>query len=323
MEASFIDSADGTRLRTVRWGTAGRDLLVVPGLAEHAGRYDHVAAWFVGRNVRRPLARITDATTEIASGKLDTRVHIDRDDEFGILGRHLDQMAAGLGEREFIRETFGRFVSADVAQQALSSANGAALGGEERIVTLMLTDLSGYSTLSEQLPAADVVKLLNTYFEMMGDIIERHEGCVIEFTGDGLLCVFGAPNSMPDHAEKAVLCAIEMQARLAQANRDWASSGEATWHGQGSELLRMRIGLHTGPVIAGIIGTRNRVKYSVIGDSVNVAARVEQLNKELDTETLFTEDTLIRLSDALRRRTVARGEHAVKGRKRPVVVHSV
>lgn len=282
-----------------------------------------LVAGVVGRNVRRPLGRITDATTEIAAGHLDTRVHIDRDDEFGILGRHLDQMAEGLGEREFIRETFGRFVSKDVAQQALATGKGASLGGEERIVTLLLTDLSGYATLSEKLQPADVVNLLNVYFGMMGEIIDAHEGCVIEFTGDGLLCVFGAPNVQVDHAERAVRCAIAMQARLAQANDQWAADGTAQWHGQGTERLKMRIGLHSGPVIAGLVGTRSRVKYSVIGDSVNVAARIEQLNKELGTETLLTEETLIRLPEALRSMATSLGEHVVRGRNRTVAVHSI
>lgn len=282
-----------------------------------------ILAWFVGGRVRKPLGKITDATTEIAAGKLDTRVHFERDDEFGILARHLDHMAAGLGEREFIRATFGRFVSEEVARRVLSSADGASLGGEERIVTIMLTDLSGYSTLSEKQAPADVVRMLNAYFGIMGEIIDRHQGCLIEFTGDGLLCVFGAPNTLPDHAERAVRCALEMQAALAAANRDWENAAEKQWRGQGSATLRMRIGIHTGPVIAGNIGTRTRIKYSVIGDSVNVAARIEQLNKEVGSETLITEETLMRIPDSLRQQTVARGEHRIKGRASTVHVHSL
>lgn len=282
-----------------------------------------VLGWFVGRNVRKPLGRITDATTEIAAGKLDTRVRMQRKDEFGILGRHLDAMAAGLGEREVIRATFGRFVSEEVARVVLASEEGAALGGEERIVTMLLTDLSGYAALSEQLSPADVVTLLNTYFGLMGEIIDRHHGCVVEFTGDGFLCVFGAPQPMPDHAERAVRCALEMQARLADAHGEWAQLETKLWHGQGTAHLRMRIGIHSGTVIAGNIGTPSREQYSVIGDAVNVAARVEQLNKDLGTDTLITEETLIRLPDALRRRAVPHGEHQIRGRARTVTVYSI
>lgn len=311
-----IDAVDVSRLK--------RDVLnLTLGVFGFAGVCILLLAWFVGGRVRKPLGRITEATTEIAAGHLDTRVQFDRDDEFGILARHLDQMAAGLGEREFIRATFGRFVSEEVARHALSSQDGAALGGEERIVTVMLTDLTGYSTLSEKLSPADVVRMLNTYFSIMGEVIDRHQGCLIEFTGDGLLCVFGAPNTLPDHAERAVRCAIEMQAALAQANRDWETTHEKQWRGQGSAKLRMRIGIQTGPVIAGNIGTKTRVKYSVIGDAVNVAARIEQMNKELGTETLLTEDTLMRIPEVLRQRATACGEHQIKGRARSVQIFSV
>lgn len=282
-----------------------------------------LVAWFVGSNIRKPLARITDATTEIAAGRLNTRVDIHRSDEFGVLGRHLDQMAEGLGEREVIRATFGRFVSEDVARRILSSQDGAVLGGEERIVTVLITDLANYSNLSETLSPADVVRMLNAYFGLMVEVIDFHHGCVIEFLGDGILCVFGAPNSLPNHAELAVQCAVAMQEKLAEANRIWAQAEPNLWHSQGKIPLLMRIGIHTGAVIAGNIGARSRAKYAVIGDSVNVAARVEQLNKELETETLLTEDTLIRVPELLRRRTVPRGEHKIRGRERTVIVHSI
>jgi adenylate cyclase len=280
-------------------------------------------AFVVGRSVRNPLGLITHATTEIASGKLGTRVAIARNDEFGVLGRHLDQMAAGLGEREFIRATFGRFVSEDVARQVLTTREGGQLGGEERIVTIVFTDLAGYSNLSEKMAPAEVVTLLNTYFGLMGDIIEEHHGCVIEFVGDAMFCVFGAPNALPNHAQLAVQCALAMQAKLAAVHAEWEHAEPKLWYGQGSQRLRMRIGVHSGIVIAGNVGNASRTKYSIIGDTVNVAARVEQLNKSLDTETLITEETLVRLPDAQRRAAVPRGEHKVKGRDRAVVVYSI
>ncbi len=282
------------------------------------------AAWYVGRSVRKPLGRVTEATSEIAAGRLDTRLDIQRDDEFGILGRHVDAMAAGLAEREHIRETFGRFVSPEVARRVLTSKDGAAMGGEERVVTVLFTDIVGYSSLSEQLSPADVVEMLNGLFALLGDVIDRHHGCVIEFVGDALLCVFGAPESQPDHAEAAARCAREMQARLAAANREWAAPGAvARWQGQGKTPLGIRIGLHTGVVIAGNVGTRTRVKYAVIGDAVNVAARVEQANKELGTGILMTEETWKRLPESLRRETTPQGEHRIKGRVQPVALHAL
>ena len=280
-------------------------------------------AYYVGHSVRRPLGSITHATSEIAAGHLDTRLNIVRSDEFGVLANNLDTMAAGLSEREMIRATFGRFVSEDVARRILASPDGSALGGEERMVTILLTDLAGYSTLSEKLSPADVVRMLNEYFALMGDIIERHKGCVIEFPGDGILCVFGAPDDLPEHADHAVACAVEMRARLEEANKEWKTKQPKVWHGQGEADLKMRIGIHSGSVIAGNIGTRNRVKYTVIGDSVNVAARLEQLNKETGTDILFTEETLIRIHDPLRSMAVERGMHTIKGRNHQVTVHSL
>jgi adenylate cyclase len=280
-------------------------------------------AIYVGRSIRNPLGSITFATNQIAAGHLDTRLNIVRTDEFGVLANNLDSMAEGLGEREVIRATFGRFVSEDVARRILASPDGSALGGEERMVTILLTDLVGYSTLSEKLSPSDVVKMLNEYFAIMGEVIERHYGCVIEFPGDGVLCVFGAPANLPDHADHAVACAVEMREKLKEANKEWKMVHPKVWHGQGDADLKMRIGIHTGSVIAGNIGTRNRVKYTVIGDSVNVAARLEQLNKETGTDILFTEETLIRIHNPLRSMAVARGVHSIKGRNHSVTVHSL
>ncbi len=288
-----------------------------------AGLCIGATALVVGRSVRDPLGLIAHATTEIASGRLGTRVAFVRNDEFGVVGRHLDKMAVGLGEREFIRSTFGRFVSEDVARQILSSREGGRLGGEERIVTVMFTDLVDYSSLSERMAPAEVVQMLNTYFGLMGEIIEQHHGCVIEFVGDGMFCVFGAPNALPNHAEHAVQCAIAMQAKLASAHAEWEHTEPKLWYGQGVARLRMRIGVHSGVVIAGNVGTASRTKYSVIGAAVNLAARVEQLNKDVGTETLITEDTLFRLPQTQRRSAVPRGEHKVKGRDHAVVVYSL
>jgi adenylate cyclase len=298
-------------------------LLMTLGVFGLAGCCIGLVAFYVGRSVRKPLSRITNVTTEIAAGHLESRLQITGKDEFGVLAQHLNDMAAGLGERDQIRATFGRFVSEDVARRILSSPDGGALGGEERLVSVMLTDLAGYSTISESLSPSDVVAMLNTYFALMGEVVERHNGCVIEFTGDGILCVFGAPEAMPNHAEVAVQCAVEMQAQLVKANREWKEIQPKLWFGQGTNDLHMRIGIHTGTVIAGNIGTGNRVKYTLIGDAVNVAARIEQLNKEVGTETLMTEETLIRLRDPLRSQAVMRGVHSIKGRNKPVTVYSI
>jgi adenylate cyclase len=283
-----------------------------------------VVSLVVGRNVREPLTRVIDATAAIARGRFDTRLQLARDDEFGLMARYFDRMAEGLAEREVIRETFGRYVAPDVARTLLQ--DGARLGGERRDVTVLFTDLAGYSTISEALQPDQVVSLSNAYLGAMQVAIDAEGGTVIEFLGDAILAVFGAPTRSTDHADRAVRCALAMREQLAALNE--ASEGEGVaelWRNAGVERLAHRVGLHTGSVIAGNIGSTTRMKYAVVGDAVNVAARLEQLNKTLQTEVLLSSATLGALSESTREQAhPARvGELPVKGRQEPVEVYSI
>jgi len=275
----------------------------------------------VGRNVREPLTRVIDATAAIARGQFDVRLGLVRSDEFGLMASHFDRMAEGLAEREVIRETFGRYVAPDVAKALL--ADGARLGGEKREVTVLFTDLRGYSTVSEALDPAQLVSLSNTYLGRMQEAIDAEGGTVIEFLGDAILAVFGAPTPQSDHPARAVRCALHMRQLLADLNADAKASGLAElWEQAGMDALRHRVGVHTGTVVAGNIGSATRMKYAIVGDAVNVAARLEQLNKELQTEVLVSGTTVERLPKGTVE-AVARGEVKVKGRAEPVRVFSV
>ena len=278
----------------------------------------------VARNLRTPLSRIIDASIAIARGELGTRIGMQRSDELGLMSRHIDLMAEQLQEREFIRETFGRYVSEEVAKSLLEQRADLKLGGEERVVTVLFSDIRGYSTVSEQMPAVHVVDLLNRYLGEMTEIIDRHHGCVIEFIGDAIFAAFGAPHYFSDHAEAAVRCAIEMRQRLAQLNEEWAGSGVARyWRQSGMDTLSARIGIHTGRVVAGNLGSATRMKYAVIGDTVNVAARLEGLNKDLNTDILLSRDVYVHLPEELSQHIVELGEHHVKGREQSVKVYSI
>lgn len=282
------------------------------------------AAALVSRSVNGPLQRMLAATAAIARGRLGVRLNSQRVDEFGLLSHHLDLMAAGLEEREFIRATFGRYVSEDVARAVLARPEALQLGGEEREVTILFSDLRGYSTISEHLGPSQVVELVNAYLGAMQVVIDEQHGCVIEFLGDGILAVFGAPAPQADHPERAVRCALAMQARLAQLNEEWRQSGFADrWRDSGVEGLHVRIGIHTGRVVAGNLGSATRLKYAVIGDAVNVAARLEALNKQLDTQILMSDIVYCELPDDLARMAVDRGEHQVKGRAHSVRTWSI
>ncbi len=278
----------------------------------------------VGRLLRGPLNRVIRGTEAIADGELSARVGLDRKDEFGVLGRHFDLMASGLQERERIRAMFGRYVSEDVAKKLLADRGNSAFDGEERVVTVLFSDLRGYSTLSEELAPTEVLALMNQYLEAMSPAITEHGGCVIEYLGDGILAVFGAPNDVPDHPAQAVRCAFAMRERLKALNAEWDAAGRsAHWKARGIERLTSRVGIHTGRVVAGSLGSHVRMKYAILGDTVNLAARLEGLNSVLGTDVLVSDEVLRLLPAELAQRFVAKGEHFVKGRAQAVRVHAV
>ncbi|MBS2030235.1 MAG: adenylate/guanylate cyclase domain-containing protein [Deltaproteobacteria bacterium] len=223
--------------------------------------------------------------------------------------------------RRMLRETFGRYVSEEVAQAVLDNPDGTKLGGESRDVTILFSDLRGYSTICESLQPDRVVGLLNEYFGAMSEIINAEGGCVIEFLGDAILAVFGAPNSLPDHAARAVRVAARMRVRTEELNKHWDATGEsAQWKSHGIPQLASRIGLHSGRVVAGNLGSHTRVKYAVVGDAVNTASRVENLNNALGTDVLLTAAVMAGLPQELASGCEDRGEHKLKGKEEVVRV---
>ena len=206
----------------------------------------------------------------------------------------------------------------------LKSASDTTLGGEERVVSILFSDLKGYTTLSEQLPPAQLVKMLNDYFGAMTAIIDAHGGCVIEFLGDGILAVFGAPQRMDNHAEKSVRCALDMQERIKTLPEDWKDEALGEYFSQeGKQDFGMRIGIHTGSVVAGNLGCPSRMKYAVIGDSVNVAARLEAMNKVLGSDILVSGDTFNQLPVSVSKRLHSEGVQKIDGRERSLPVYAV
>ena len=177
--------------------------------------------------------------------------------------------------------------------------------------------------MSEQMSPTEVVNLLNDYLTAMNAEIDRHQGCVIEFLGDAILAVFGAPVATSGHPERAVRCALAMREALGRLNAEWERRGLAAgWRARGLDALAQRIGVHTGLVVAGNLGSAHRMKYAVIGDAVNVAARLEALNKNLGTELLISDAVWAELPDELARQAHDQGLHKVKGRDQQIQVWS-
>ncbi len=220
-------------------------------------------------------------------------------------------MAGEYLENRHIRKSFGQYVDREVANQIIDEEES--IGGEEREVSVFFTDIRNYTTLCEGLPPEMVVTILNELFTMMGEIITRHQGWIVDFVGDAVLAVFGAPKPNPNHAAEAVKTAIEIQQSLDEIN--------ARWEKRGIPPFRIGVGIHTGAVVAGVVGSGVRKKFGVTGDTVNTGSRVEGLNKDFSTSILITRATLDKLGGKIAVRNC--GQVKVKGRETMVEVFEV
>jgi class 3 adenylate cyclase len=212
---------------------------------------------------------------------------------------------------QFLERTFGTFVSNEVLDSLLSETEAPTLGGRSREVTVLLSDLRDFTPLTEQYPADVIVRTLNNYFGHMVQIIKQHKGIIDNIIGDGIVVVFNGLTDQPDHAARAVLCALDMQAAITRVNRDSAVSG--------MPALAMGIGINTGEVIVGNIGSPLHMKHSVIGTVVNIAARI--LDHSIRGQTLVSDPTY----RALGERAVVEGRLKVKlkGVSEPIIIYDV
>jgi adenylate cyclase len=211
-------------------------------------------------------------------------------------GRRTVALVASVAGEQLRRERLGRYFSPHVAERL--EGQGEALGtGESREVTLLFSDIRGFTQLSETLSGEHVVGMLNEYLERMVERIFAHGGTLDKYMGDGIMAYFGAPVAQADHAERAVRCALSMQDALTDLNHLRARRGEPP--------LRMGIGIHTGQVVVGDIGAARRREYTAIGDAVNVAARMEELTKVHGAPILVSEETRRRVGDRVVFRSAA------------------
>jgi class 3 adenylate cyclase len=191
---------------------------------------------------------------------------------------------------ELVRHAFGRYVSEEVAESLLRTPEALKLGGEERETTILMSDLRGFTAIAGRMPPSEVIEILNLYLETMVEVIGRYEGTIDEIIGDAILVIFGAPVASDDHAARAVACGLAMQLAMAEVNERLAT--------QKGVPLEMGIGIHTGRVIVGNIGSLRRTKYAAVGSNVNLAGRVESFTT--GGQVLITEDTRTRIETPLR-----------------------
>jgi adenylate cyclase len=253
----------------------------------------------LSRSILRPIEDLGAATERIRQGRFDEHVPVTTADELGELSTGFNQMVDGLAERERLREAFGTYLDEEVARHILSEDYDPR--GATREVSLLFCDVKDFTTAASEASAEEIVARLNELFECVVPIIARHRGHVDQFVGDGVLAVFGAPDRIHNHADRAVQCAVEI-ARTVNSRRPGG--------------FEIGIGVNTGPVVAGSIGGAGRLSFSVIGDAVNLASRVEAMTRETGDFVLITDATRAQLSETME--VESRGRPEIRGYDREV-----
>lgn len=255
-------------------------------------------------SILEPLRDLQRGTAQVAGGDFSVRVPVLGTDETGMLAGSFNSMVSGLEERERLREAFGAFVAPEVAERVL--AEGTVLEGDEIEVTVLFLDIRGFTAFAERAGPREAVARLNDLYDLIVPVLMRHGGHANKFVGDGLLGVFGAPDRLIDHADRGLAAALDIVASVRERY---------------GERLRLGIGLNSGPVVAGTIGGGGRVEFTVIGDAVNTAARVEEATRATGDDILLTEATrelLTRDHGGF----VARGQAELKGKTERVALHA-
>lgn len=267
----------------------------------------------LARAVSSPVQRLADHTRRVAAGDYATRLPVVRRDEFGALAQAFNSMSEGLAERDRVRDLLDKNVSPEVAARLLR--DGAALGGEEREVTVLFADIRGFTTLSERLPPQALVALLNRFFERASRAVEGERGIIDKYIGDAVMALFGAPLALDNAPDCALRAACALRSAVAALNDELAREGHPP--------LGIGVGVNTARVVAGNIGSSRRLNYSVIGDGVNVAARLQSLTRvpEHAADVLLSESTRCALKHPWPLRSI--GPQSVKGRTQAIPVYAL
>jgi class 3 adenylate cyclase len=292
-------SYDGDRLKVEITNVVGVALM---GVA--------ISGYFVTRSLLGPIRNLSRAMAKVADGDLSQSVPVTSNDEVGELTGQFNNMVGGLREREQIRETFGRYVDESVAATILRRQGEGAVRGETGEATILFTDIAGFTTIAEYLAPHELVAVLNDYLETVLAPIRAHGGVVNTFIGDGLFASFNMPLACEGHPAAAVRAAIDIQ--RAVGSRTFGDQGVA---------LDTRIGISTGPVVGGSVGAGQRLSYTLLGDTVNLAARLEELNKQYGTRILVSQSTREAGGDGCVFQPL--GSVVVRGRSDAVAIFSI
>lgn len=270
----------------------------------------------VAQLIAKPVFKLVRAFQHVQGGNLKIKVEPFADDEIGFLTEGFNQMVVGLRKREFINEMFGRMVSEEVREAVLERR--VSLRGEVHQVTVLFTDVRGFTSLSEEMPPGEVVSLLNEFFAIASQAVKEHQGVVNYFGGDSILAVFGAPVSRPEQVsiQQAILAAWDIWEEMVVLNAKRIRDGKPG--------LRFGVGLNAGEVIAGNIGTKERFTYTVIGDEVNVAARLQGLTRQFPRTPILLPTQYANLVAGETEMAFAPlGEFELKGKSYPIPVSAL
>jgi adenylate cyclase len=278
------------------WGSFGDHTASSYGAAQMQSHVLQMAFLFMGvglwltylvsSNLTRPLGEIIQVLRKVRNGIFEDKVRVTSNDEIGYAGDVINEMTEGLQERDLVKDLFGRYVSKEIRDEILSG--NIPLDGELKEVTVLFADLRDFTPMVEELSPKEVVKIINGYFAEMDDAIRQNGGLVLQYIGDEIEAVFGAPIHQEGHPLMAVRAAMEMNSRLRTYNEVLRKQGRPPlYHG---------IGIHTGEALAANIGSPERLSYALVGDTVNLASRLQGLNKDFGTEILLSASTQERLN---------------------------
>ncbi|MBI5815137.1 MAG: HAMP domain-containing protein [Nitrospinae bacterium] len=263
---------------------------------------------FLAGTVTRPVNKLVRMSRKVEEGDYTVSVEIAQKDELGKLGAAFNNMVKGLAERDRVQNILGKVVSVAVAEELLSK--GYDLGGEDKEVTVLFTDLRDFTTLSEKHTAREILSILNVYFTGITSVVEASGGVVDKYIGDAMMALFGAPLTHKDDAEQAVAAALEMIKTLGRINEEFVA--------RGFQKLEMGVGINTAMVLAGNMGSKTRLNYTVIGDGVNLASRIEGLCKKYGVAVLVSGTTREKAHSFVYREI---DRVRVKGKTEPVVIY--
>jgi adenylate cyclase len=265
----------------------------------------------VSRSIVEPLKNMLEALSKVRDGDYQAQIRVIGNDEIGILGDAGNQMISGLADRQKIRTAFGKYVTPEIRDEILSGR--IPLEGERSEATVMFADLRGFTPFVENNPPEEVMSGLRSYFTAMHRAIRLRRGLVLQFVGDEIEAVFGIPIHFKGHADAAVRAATDMRKALRDLNAERIAAGKPPFaHG---------IGIHSGRVLAGNSGSEEQSAYALIGNTVNVASRIEGLTREIGCDILVSQETVERLSGNFP--LVGQSTRFVKGYSKPIVVYQL